>query len=265
MYDKNANYAILLADGTVKPCSMQQYFRRRGREVIRVRHDVVRNYSVETAFTGESRVLDGPQLWWSMIVAKRAKLAAGRAKDPSSIEELLASTYSGKFAQPFPTKEEALTAHEAALKLVRREVRRKDKLVQPEHSKMLSETLLGHLDYWCKQGWGRQAEIAHALEVTPQSVNHWLNGRKQMTGEQALQLLWYLVRVNRNLAPLQDLLGADILWSDLSSPITAKSIRSKKSQDEKDNPPTPPSGFGEPRDSADWWKKDESSGGDVPH
>lgn len=215
----NSNYAILRKDGTVQACTMQQCFRRRGPRVIRVRHDVVRNYSVETAFTGESRVLDGPQLWWSTIVSKRAKPVAARGNDPSSIEELLASTYSGKFAQPFPTKEEALTAHEAALKLVRREVRRKDKLAQPEHSEMLSETLLGHLDYWCKQGRGRQAKIARALEVTPQQVSHWRNGRKQMTGEQALQLLWYLVRINRNLAPLRDLLGTDILWSDLSSPI----------------------------------------------
>jgi predicted XRE-type DNA-binding protein len=212
MYDKNANYAILLKDGIIRSCSMREFFRSRGRRV-RVQHDVVRNYSVETEFTGESQVLDGPQLWWSTIVTKRATPRAGGPIVPSSIEELFASAHSATFTQSFATKEEALAQHMGALKLIRRDVRRKSEVADSE---MLSETLLSHLDHWCKAERGRQAEMARALDVTPQQVNHWLTGRKQMTGEQALRLLWHMVRVQRNLLPLRHLFGKGILWSDLN-------------------------------------------------
>jgi plasmid maintenance system antidote protein VapI len=47
---------------------------------------------------------------------------------------------------------------------------------------------LAQLAYWCEQAWGRQTQVAKAVGVTPQTVNDWLNGRKKMTGEQALRV-----------------------------------------------------------------------------
>jgi DNA-binding transcriptional regulator YiaG len=48
---------------------------------------------------------------------------------------------------------------------------------------------LAELSQWCEREWGRQAEVARRVGVSPQTVNDWLSGRKKMTGIQALNVL----------------------------------------------------------------------------
>jgi hypothetical protein len=73
------------------------------------------------------------------------------------------------------------------LKVVRTQVRRA--AVLPFE---LSQSLLAELAYWCEQGWGRQTQLAKAVGATPQKVNDWLNGRKKMSGEQALRVAAFM-------------------------------------------------------------------------
>jgi DNA-binding transcriptional regulator YdaS (Cro superfamily) len=56
------------------------------------------------------------------------------------------------------------------------------------------ERLLDSLKAWCSQKYGRQTEVAEILGVTPQSVNDWFGGRKQLTGEQVLAVQQFLGR-----------------------------------------------------------------------
>jgi transcriptional regulator with XRE-family HTH domain len=51
------------------------------------------------------------------------------------------------------------------------------------------QQLLAELGLWCERKWGRQAEVARRVGVSPQTVNDWLSGRKKMTGAQALSVL----------------------------------------------------------------------------
>ena len=57
--------------------------------------------------------------------------------------------------------------------------------------------LMEDLKSWCSRERGRQAEVARAIETTPQTVNDWLSGRKQLTGEQALALQEFLKKQRR--------------------------------------------------------------------
>jgi hypothetical protein len=54
--------------------------------------------------------------------------------------------------------------------------------------------LLERLKIWCAEERGRQAEAARFVQTTPQTVNDWLAGRKQLTGEQALALQAFLAK-----------------------------------------------------------------------
>jgi len=61
----------------------------------------------------------------------------------------------------------------------------------------LTEALLRRLRAWSDKERGRQAKIASALEVSPQTVNDWFAGRKQLMGEQALRIQDFLKKQAR--------------------------------------------------------------------
>ena len=60
-----------------------------------------------------------------------------------------------------------------------------------------AQELLAQLSHWCDQKWGRQAYVARLVASSPQTVNDWLNGRKKMTGEQALRVQELLCKEQR--------------------------------------------------------------------
>lgn len=68
----------------------------------------------------------------------------------------------------------------------------------PKHPRI--RKLLNQLQQWCSQGWGRQAEVARALGVFPQTVSAWFADQKQPTGEQALAIQEFL-RAQRRRRP----------------------------------------------------------------
>src|SRR5262249_9518743 len=169
-----------------------------GRRLSKLRYDQVEKYSVETRFSGKSYSPDGPHLFWSLEVTKYEGSPSHRSKDPSggfltaledtlalkcaTIQQLFDAEPRATYLEHFATREEALAAHAEMLKAVRKQARRA--AIVPSE---LSQSLLAQLSYWCKQGWGRQTQVAKAVGTTPQTVNDWLNGRKKMTGEQALR------------------------------------------------------------------------------
>jgi transcriptional regulator with XRE-family HTH domain len=52
--------------------------------------------------------------------------------------------------------------------------------------------LLTMLRSWCEGQHGRQSEVARILNVDPSAVAHWFKGRRDMTGEQALEVQQFL-------------------------------------------------------------------------
>jgi hypothetical protein len=104
-----------------------------------------------------------------------------------TIQQLFDAQPKAIYAEHFATREEALATHARMLKVVRTQVRRA--AVLPFE---LSQSLLAELAYWCEQGWGRQTQLAKAVGATPQKVNDWLNGRKKMSGEQALRVAAFM-------------------------------------------------------------------------
>ena len=54
-----------------------------------------------------------------------------------------------------------------------------------------TERLIARLKDYCSAR-GRQAEVARAIDVSPQRINDWLAGRVLPSGEQALALLAFL-------------------------------------------------------------------------
>jgi len=169
------------------------------------RRDLVENYSIETRFSGESSSPDGPPLFWSVMVTKYKDSYSYRAEDPSggllaaieadltlkcgTIQQLFDADPKAVYAEHFATREEALAAHAGMLEVIRKQVRRT--AVLPSE---LSQSLLAQLAYWCEHGWGRQTQVAKAVDATPQQVNDWLNGRKKMSWEQALRVAAFMRR-----------------------------------------------------------------------
>jgi DNA-binding transcriptional regulator YdaS (Cro superfamily) len=57
----------------------------------------------------------------------------------------------------------------------------------------LTEALLKQLRAWCDKERGRQVQIAKLVDVSPQTVNDWLTGRReQLMSEQALVIQEFL-------------------------------------------------------------------------
>ena len=199
--------AKLLKDGTVKACSASAHFNwlefGPGKRLSKLRYDRIQNYSIETRFSGKSSSPDGPHLFWSLEVIKYTDSFSYRAKDPSggfltalkdtltpkctTIQQLFDAQPEAIYAEQFATREDALASHIQMLKVVRTQVRR-DAILPSE----LSQSLLAQLAYWCEQGWGRQTQVAKAVGTTPQKVHDWLNGRKKMSGEQALRVAAFM-------------------------------------------------------------------------
>jgi transcriptional regulator with XRE-family HTH domain len=57
--------------------------------------------------------------------------------------------------------------------------------------------LLVELRGWCTQERGRQAAVARAMGVFPQTVSDWFSEKKQPTGEQALAIQEFLRKQRR--------------------------------------------------------------------
>jgi hypothetical protein len=202
-----SNFAKLQKEGTIKPCSKFAHAKwlqfGSGKRLSKLRYDQIENYSVETRFSGRSSSPDGPHLFWSLEVTKHEDSLSHRDKDPSSgfltaiedtlalkcatIQQLFDAEQKAFYSEHFATREEALAAHGPMLKIVRSQVRRAGTLPSE-----LSQSLLAQLAYWCEQGWGRQTQVAKAVGATPQKVNDWLNGRKKMSGEQALRVAAFM-------------------------------------------------------------------------
>jgi DNA-binding transcriptional regulator YdaS (Cro superfamily) len=66
-----------------------------------------------------------------------------------------------------------------------------------------TKKLLDALKAWCDEKYGRQTEVARVLGVTPQSLNDWFAGRKQLMGEHALAIQEFL-RTHRRKKPAMD-------------------------------------------------------------
>ena len=206
-----STFALLRKDGSLKFCSANAHFRwihlGPGRHTSKLKYSLIGLYSIETIFSGESRSIDGPHLWWTTTTTKHASLSDRKWKDPSggfwtalhaaltsrlkSLEDILNAQPDSVYAASFATKEAALKAHVEAVKFLRAHMRLVDVRCEP------SQQLLAQLSYWCKQGWGRQTKIARMVAVSPQRINDWLGGRKKITADCALLIQKFLDTENR--------------------------------------------------------------------
>jgi hypothetical protein len=163
-------YAILAPDGRAILCGKarwQTWVLKGGERHSLIKRDRVGGWQITSQFLGCARAPDGPAYarFWSVEIWG-PELSSPRV--PSY--------------QTFATREEMLEFHRKAAKQLRAEERLAGK--KPE----LAQALLAELSVWCNAAHGRQSLVAKEVGTTPQTVNDWLNGRKQMTGEQALRI-----------------------------------------------------------------------------
>ena len=158
-----------------------------------IKFNRIGSQEIETRFVGESMAVDGPHLFWQVHLRLRPvgykkgtlpfALAADLMKEESPLKQGISR---------FGSCGEALKFHEESRqKMVQWTKERRPSM--PE----LAEELLAQLSRWCEQAWGRQARVAREVGTTAQNVNHWLNGRKKMTGEQALRVQKFLAKQGR--------------------------------------------------------------------
>ena len=110
-----------------------------------------------------------------------------------TIDEILRHEGPVEHELSFSTPENALNHHRLLSTAVRRHERLERKSTGPEKA----EELLALLGDWCAEKRGRQSELVRAIGATPQAVNDWLQGRKRMTGEQALRVKEFVARTRR--------------------------------------------------------------------
>ena len=114
--------------------------------------------------------------------------ASGKAE---TISEVLRQEGPVEHELSFNTREDALEHHRQLSGAVRKHERLQSK--GPEKA----QELLAELGDWCAEKRGRQSDLARAIGASPQAVNDWLNGRKKMTGEQALRVQEFLAKERR--------------------------------------------------------------------
>jgi hypothetical protein len=199
-------FAKILGDGSIKVCSGRAHFGWKefgpGKRLSKLRYDAVGKYSISAGFNGKSDAVDGPYLWWELVIIKHKgdapvrqrsspdgfldALEANLRKRCSTIRDVFESECEAIYSKGFATAKEAVVAYQDARKNVRAHVI--NSRMRPEPS----QELLAQLGLWCEQVWGRQTEIAKVLGTTPQRVNDWINGRKRMNADQALFLREFL-------------------------------------------------------------------------
>jgi hypothetical protein len=196
--------AILDANGRAVPCGEQRhrtwYFRRGGDKRSLIRRNLIGNFLIETRFNGSLYLQEGeePNFWEvrlsrppipgglgdSFLSAVEQTVNSLISKQPETISETLREALKSdspiQHQLSFSTREDSLAYH----RILKNAVWDRHKLAIPEKT----QVLLAELGAWCAEKRGRQTQIARRIRTTPQTVNDWLNGRKKMTGEQALRI-----------------------------------------------------------------------------
>ncbi len=206
-------YAILDAKGCVVPCSEQRWrswYFRRGQKRSLIKRQLLGNYLIETCFYSQVHVLEGEEPnFWRVRLTKPPNPTFGGDSFMAVLSRTIESKISAKAERidkilrqagpvehelSFNTLEDALNHHRQLSTAIRKHERLKS--TGPEKA----QELLAELGDWCAEKRGRQSELARAIGATPQAVNDWLNGRKSMTGEQALRVKEFVAktRTSRN-------------------------------------------------------------------
>jgi hypothetical protein len=207
---KVEHYAVLDSKGCAVRCGPQKYTTWSviggGFFLKPIKRNLIGNFLIETRFKGDVSELEGiePCFWQVVLTSPPNPSAVGflgvltetinsmLARDAETIREALEQKPPIKHKLSFARREDALAHHQLLLK----EVRRRERLSHKEGSEK-AQALLAKLGDWCAEGRGRQSEVARAIGSTPQAVNDWLNGRKKMTGEQALRVSEFMKQRRR--------------------------------------------------------------------
>jgi hypothetical protein len=208
-------YAILKDDVPVQ-CTARRWFNwliRGGYRQCLFKSEGIGEILIETGFVGQRRELDGPPLFWAVRISNPREHTIGRnpalfpmsafsrAFDKSSgadtpetklIEMVCRTPPPFMVERCFQTLPSAYTFHKLAAKQLRARERMSGKKIEKD------QELLVELGSWCEQKWGWQALVARAVGVSLQMVNDWLAGRKKMTGNQALNVLAFVVRERKH-------------------------------------------------------------------
>jgi hypothetical protein len=205
-------FAVLNGKGGVVLCSEQRwikwYILRGGQKRSVLKRQLLGEYLIETRFYGEVQMVAGeePNFWRvrltkppdpavvlnSFLGALNSTIQSKMSGKAETIDEILRHEGPVEHELSFDTREDALNHHQQLCTAVRRHERLK---VGTGAEK--AEALLAELGDWCAGKRGRQSELARAIGATPQAVNDWLQGRKRMTGEQALRVKEFVARTRR--------------------------------------------------------------------
>ena len=208
--DQNARYAILGKDNLPIQCKRRRAFSwlvHGGFRRCLFEREQIGQVLIETGFETESREADGPPLFWVVrmssparpsiginpalfpmsafleVLDKKMNTSEGDGLEAEMIEAVCQIPPPFQFQRRFGTLDSAYAFYKLALKRLR--ALERSSQVKPEKE----QVLLAELGQWCERKWGRQAEVARRVGVSPQTVNDWLSGRKKMTGIQALNVL----------------------------------------------------------------------------
>jgi hypothetical protein len=206
--------AILDKKGGVVLCSKQRWRRwyvlRGGQKRSVLKRQLLGDYLMETSFYGEVQVVEGEEPnWWrvrltkppdpapwagdSLMAVLKSTIQSKISSEAETIDETLRHEGPVEHELSFNTPEDALNHHRQLIGAVRKHER-----LQASTGPEKAEALLAELGDWCAGKRGRQSELARAIGATPQAVNDWLQGRKRMTGEQALRVKEFVARTRRS-------------------------------------------------------------------
>jgi hypothetical protein len=206
------HFAVLDGSGRVVFCGQQRwrtwFFVRGGEKRSLIKRNLIGSYLIETCFNGHVSVLESEQpCFWrvrltnppnpspsagSFLGVIENTIDSAVARDAETISEVLTQEAPIKHELSFATIEDGLEYHRRLIQ----EVRKNERLHRKEPEK--AQELLAELGDWCTEKRGRQSEVARAIGATPQAVNDWLNGRKNMTGEQALRVRAFMQQKRRS-------------------------------------------------------------------
>jgi hypothetical protein len=167
-------FAILDQNNDVIPCGEQKWgtwwFMHGGERRSKFKCDFIDGRLIETCFTGRSRALDGPHLFWLVKFCALPPPPQRRPRSPvamivaysmpigtphyQTLEEAFSASPPFVWSRLFGTLAEALACHAQ----IKKHLKAKERLSKKMPEK--TQELLVELDYWCKQKWGRQAQVA---------------------------------------------------------------------------------------------------------
>jgi Helix-turn-helix len=203
-------FAILNSDGHPRPCGKERWTKwafKGGQARSLIKRNLIDDYLIETCFKGKVSALESeePCFWrvrltsppnpslpsGSFLGAFSSTLASMQSSKAETILEVLKQKVPVEHELSFTTREDALEHHRSLIGAVRKHQRLASRGVER------AQVLLAELGDWCAEKRGRQTEVARAIGVSPQAVNDWLNGRKRMSGEQALRVQEFLLKARR--------------------------------------------------------------------